>query len=92
MTAAPARARIEDLPAQDNTAIVSRSDAIESVRIVRTEPVNGVTAEVEAPQVVPVPVAQVMTEEAALQEESTSEAAAEAAARQRCTGPVRSSS
>ncbi len=55
----------EDLPAQDNTAVVSRADAIESVRIVRTEPNGTDPVAVEAPEeVTPPPKAQVTMEEA----------------------------
>ncbi len=58
----------EDVSAEDNTAVVSRADAIESVRIVRTEPNGTDPMAVEAPEeVVPPPKAQVAqgtTEEA----------------------------
>ena len=50
----------EDLPAEDNTAVVSRADAIESVRIVRTEPNGTDPMAAEAPEeVIPPPKAQV---------------------------------
>ena len=53
------------LPVEDNTAVVSRADAIESVRIVRTEPNGTDPTAVEAPEeVIPPPKAQVTTEEA----------------------------
>ena len=55
----------EDLPVEGNTAVVSRADAIESVRIVRTEPNGTAPTAVEAPEeVIPPPKAQVTTEEA----------------------------
>ena len=55
----------EALPVEDNTAVVSRADAIESVRIVRTEPNGTDPTAVEAPEeVIPPPKAQVTTEEA----------------------------
>jgi DivIVA domain-containing protein len=49
-TVPPPSARAEGLPAQDNTAIVSRTDAIESVRIVRAEPGNGAKPSEDAPE------------------------------------------
>ncbi len=56
----------EDLAASDNTAVVVRTDAIESVRIVRTETNGADPVTVEVPEeVAPPPTAHVSTEEPA---------------------------
>ena len=63
-TAPPPKAT-HDLPVEDNT-VVSRTDAIESVRIVRTGPNGADTTTVEAPEEVTLPPkAEVTTEEEA---------------------------
>jgi DivIVA domain-containing protein len=49
-TAPPPRPHSESLPAGENTAIVSRADAVESVRIVRDEPNGADMATTDAPQ------------------------------------------
>ncbi len=80
-TITPPSARPEERPVQDNAAIVSRTDAIESVRIVRAEPDNGAKAGNAAPEAVaPAAKAEPLSERAPaapLQEEESPPEAAE---------------
>jgi DivIVA domain-containing protein len=82
--APPPKTRSDDVPADENTAIISRADAVESVRIVRPEPIgpepNGTgTTTLEAPQdVPPAATAEARTEDAPVDVPGAEEAVSDA--------------
>ena len=63
ITAPPPKVAPDTAITEDSTSLVSQADAIESVRIVRTEPDNTGGVTIAAPEVVVRPKAAVMTED-----------------------------